>query len=207
MRLCSICEKRPAKRSCPALASSICPICCARDRMLKIQCPELCSFLQAGRKSSLEKIGEDRARYVEKHGIPYDEKFIDAMRTMMVFEGGIVEAQRQELQSLADQDIIDGVDTAIRTLTTFESGLLYTHQAETAAGQLVAECILKTFELIQKEIEPEAVPRPSELIDALKKFRIIVNFHIERGQDGRDYIRFVSQFFEYPVKKPSLIIT
>src|SRR5215467_1339961 len=137
MRLCSICEKRPAKRDCPALASMICSVCCARDRMIKIKCPEACEYLQAGRKSSIEKIGNDRIRFIEQQGIPYDQRVAAGMRTMMIFEGAIVETQRMEFQSLKDQDIADGVDTAIRTLGTFESGLLYTHQADTAAAQLV----------------------------------------------------------------------
>jgi len=129
------------------------------------------------------------------------------MLTMMIFEGAIVETQRMEFRSLVDQDIGDGIDTAIRTLGTFESGLLYTHQADTAAGQLVADSILKTVELIQREADPTRVPKPAEIISLLKIFRIIIDFHLRRGNDGRDYLRFVSQFFPYPEEeKRSLII-
>src|SRR5258708_415852 len=122
MRLCSICEKRPAKRACPALASSICPVCCARDRMIKLKCPESCEYLQSGRKTAIEKIGQERIRFIEQQGISYDQKIATSMRTMMIFEGAIVETQRMEFKSLKDQDIADGIDTAIRTLGTFESG-------------------------------------------------------------------------------------
>src|SRR5206468_9889334 len=98
-------------------------------------------------------------------------------------------------------------DTAIRTLGTFESGLLYTHQADTAAAQIVAATLLKTVELIQRQADPARVPKAGEIISLLKIFRIIVNFHLRRGSDGRDYLRFVSQFFPYPEQeKKSLII-
>ena len=40
---CPICEKRPAKRFCPAKGEKICAICCGEGREVTIDCPMDCS--------------------------------------------------------------------------------------------------------------------------------------------------------------------
>ena len=47
---CILCEKRKAKRSCPAKDTQICPQCCGEKRVLEIECPESCEYLKAGRE-------------------------------------------------------------------------------------------------------------------------------------------------------------
>lgn len=43
--ICPICEKRPAKRFCPAKGEKICAICCGREREVTIDCPSDCAYL------------------------------------------------------------------------------------------------------------------------------------------------------------------
>ncbi|MEW5900816.1 MAG: hypothetical protein AB1715_05080 [Acidobacteriota bacterium] len=45
MTKCSQCQKRKAKRFCPALGSDLCPLCCGLWREKKIHCPSGCTFL------------------------------------------------------------------------------------------------------------------------------------------------------------------
>src|SRR5258708_21708728 len=207
MKLCSICEKRPAKRDCPAVASTICSVCCGRDRMIKLHCPEICAYLDLGRKATAERVVKERSIFFGRHGFPYDERIVTSMRTLTIFEAGIVKVQREDFNALRDQDIAEGIDTAIRTLGTFQSGLIYNHHAETAAAQLVSESILETAEILRRADDQAKPPTETEIIRSLEVFRQILNFHLQRGHDGRDYIRFVSQFFPYPEEKRSLIIT
>ena len=42
---CPICEKRPAKRYCPAKGEKICAVCCGKERERTIDCPADCSYL------------------------------------------------------------------------------------------------------------------------------------------------------------------
>ncbi len=44
---CHVCEQRKGKRQCPARSAPICPVCCAQNRVVKIDCPADCSFLGA----------------------------------------------------------------------------------------------------------------------------------------------------------------
>ena len=45
MAACVFCGQRKGKRTCPALAGSICSTCCGQHRLSKIQCPSDCAHL------------------------------------------------------------------------------------------------------------------------------------------------------------------
>ncbi len=48
--LCALCQKAKGRRHCPALGSSICPVCCGTKRHVEIQCPPGCGYLSAARE-------------------------------------------------------------------------------------------------------------------------------------------------------------
>lgn len=53
-RACTICEKRPAKRFCPAKGEKICAICCGEQREVTIDCPSDCAYLIAAHRYEAE---------------------------------------------------------------------------------------------------------------------------------------------------------
>lgn len=52
--VCPICEKRPAKRFCPAKGEKICAICCGREREVTIDCPPDCAYLVTAHRYEAE---------------------------------------------------------------------------------------------------------------------------------------------------------
>jgi hypothetical protein len=46
MAKCAKCQKRKAKRDCPALARSLCSLCCGQLRQKEVFCPPACPFLE-----------------------------------------------------------------------------------------------------------------------------------------------------------------
>lgn len=48
--MCPLCEKRRAKRFCPAQGASICPLCCGTYREVTLDCPLECPHLRASRE-------------------------------------------------------------------------------------------------------------------------------------------------------------
>lgn len=47
MSACVHCRGRKGKRACPALAGTICSACCGEHRLVEIQCPSDCQYLDA----------------------------------------------------------------------------------------------------------------------------------------------------------------
>ncbi len=46
MAKCSLCSTKKGKRYCSPLGTVICPICCAKNRLIKIDCPGDCRHLE-----------------------------------------------------------------------------------------------------------------------------------------------------------------
>ena len=46
MAKCAKCQKRKAKRECPALGKSLCSLCCGQLRQKELHCPPACPFLE-----------------------------------------------------------------------------------------------------------------------------------------------------------------
>ena len=58
MASCHICNKRAGKRACPAVGNGICAVCCARDRMIELACPDTCGYLISGREHAKARESE-----------------------------------------------------------------------------------------------------------------------------------------------------
>jgi hypothetical protein len=48
--ICPLCEKRKAKRYCPAKGEMICAICCGEKREVSIDCSSDCPYLIAAHR-------------------------------------------------------------------------------------------------------------------------------------------------------------
>ncbi len=59
MAKCQLCSKKKGKRYCSPLDKTICPLCCAENRIVKVTCNEDCRYLEG--VSFQEKRSEDKA--------------------------------------------------------------------------------------------------------------------------------------------------
>ena len=88
MDLCRHCGKRKAKRSCPALGSDLCSLCCGTLRERELHCPPSCRYLTEHKPYQEKRILERR---VERAG---GERRLDERLSWLVFT---VEASLREL--------------------------------------------------------------------------------------------------------------
>jgi len=72
MALCVHCQKRKAKRRCPALGSELCPLCCGLMRDRELRCPPSCPHLARHRPYQERKIIDRKAS--RPGGAPRDER-------------------------------------------------------------------------------------------------------------------------------------
>src|SRR5579875_3093926 len=68
--ICPICQKRKAKRHCPAKSEMICAICCGTEREVTIDCPLDCPHLVASRQHY------DSRRAVDWAKVPFADQRI-----------------------------------------------------------------------------------------------------------------------------------
>jgi hypothetical protein len=205
MPACPRCNKRPAKRFCPALRTKICAVCCARERMIELACPESCSYLIEARStaSERERLLIQKEAASNPRNLSLTERGLLALN---IIEQAIVYTQRgverTALRDLTDEEIFAGVENAIKNAETEESGLIYEHGAASPRIAEVSRRIREALDKMSAEIPAEARPRRSDALKALTFTREAVKAHMRRG-DGdaefsRGYLRYVTLFSPWP---------
>src|SRR5437763_13803477 len=93
MPVCPICNRRAAKRSGPALRTKICAVCCARERMIELACPDSCTYLSDARTQMAAREVEWREREREA-GIIRPELGQQWLAYLLMTQHAIVNAHR-----------------------------------------------------------------------------------------------------------------
>src|SRR5437762_7809235 len=132
MPSCPRCNKRPARRFCPALRTKICAVCCANERMIELACPETCSYLIEARSTASQRerllLKKEAASNLRDLRLP--ERALIALN---VIEDAVVNTQRgvtgPALRDLNDAETVAALENAIKNTETEESGLIYEHSA------------------------------------------------------------------------------
>jgi hypothetical protein len=205
MALCPRCNKRAAKRVCPALEAKICAVCCAQDRMLEIACPESCHYLRSGRESAIEREREFLAKSFAatgKHAL-LDKRHVSAIN---LIEHAIVATQRQSMRDLSDAEILAAIENVIKNLETEESGLIYEHQSPSARVQELSRSIRKGLNEAAQQMTTENRLRRSEMLEALRYLQVVLQAHLSQGEDARSYLRYTAQFYPWLQEKTDPII-
>lgn len=126
---CVLCSSRKAKRYCPAKGEQICPQCCGEKRILVIDCPESCPYLQTGRTHGF---AVEHARHLWN---PDPAKQQLHLRVLRQFEHEVllmeytIAQERRSSRDLNDGELAEALDLLLKTLRTEEKGILYDHQS------------------------------------------------------------------------------
>src|SRR5215470_9210492 len=150
MALCPRCNKRAAKRHCPALRTKICAICCASERMVEISCPDSCDYLRSARAEARDRESETRIKEARSGG-PLDLGLNQrSMAVAYLTDQAIVASYRgtngTPIAALNDSEALGAVDNAIKNLETEDTGLIYEHRESSARVQEVSERIRREIE-------------------------------------------------------------
>ncbi len=122
--VCAICQKRKAKRFCPAKLAQICAICCGSEREVTIDCPPDCPHLIASRE-----------HYEEHHAVDWNQvPFADRRipRAILVSHeelflelSYVICGFAQQNPALVDSDVIAAMQSLAETYDTLAKGILY----------------------------------------------------------------------------------
>lgn len=163
---CPLCEKRKAKRACPAKQFAICPQCCGSKRLVEIACPDGCVYLHGGQAGAWEGRETERkrdSRRVAPHLSQLEEGQLQLFLLLLV---GLVKI-RARRHGLDDRLLEQAVATLRKTVETRTKGLLYEHQADDVRAQRLVFELQGLFEAKDEEGQKTA-PADSDLLAVLK---------------------------------------
>lgn len=147
--LCKICQKRRARRFCPAVNGDICTLCCGTEREVSLSCPLQCQYLQEAHKR--EKPVEIAEGQISNPDIRVAEEFVRDHEELLLFSiYSLVEASLRT-PGANDSDVMAVLEALIQTHRTLESGLFYETRPESTVALSIHRLFTASLADYQKE--------------------------------------------------------
>src|ERR1700752_4803491 len=148
---CPECGHRKARRACPALGKTICPVCCGTKRLTEIACPPGCVYLASAREHPAAVIKRQQERGVAgllptKRNLtgPQDQLFV-------LFQPLIARYTPEGFARLLDEDVADAAAAMAATLETAVRGVIYEHTAASSVAQRLAGELKKMLDEMRQQ--------------------------------------------------------
>ena len=153
---CKLCEKRRARRHCPASEGEICPQCCGAERENSLSCPSSCEFLKEARfHEQPPPISKDQ---VPNRDVRVTEQFL-AEREALVFTLALAVKRALEAVDGVDFDAREALDSQIRKYRALEAGLVVDSRPPNTYAAAIQQKLDETIDELRKG---EAAQRAAE---------------------------------------------
>lgn len=203
---CPICQKRKAKRFCPAKGENICSVCCGTEREVTIDCPSDCSYLMASRRYEPERRETDWSK------VPFSEtripaSFVAANEKLILALSYAICVYARENRALVDSDALASLQALAESYRTLSSGLYYEKPPDYLLQRELYSRLNAAIEEFKKAPPPEAQVtgvRDGDIRDTLIFLTQLGTLRTNGRPKGRAYLDFLrSQFKSEEFGKPS----
>jgi len=178
---------------CPAVGGNICAICCARDRMIELACPDTCGYLISAREHAKAREGEIISRQFAEMGIKFNPNRVHMTLGIAVDEA-VIAIQRESYKDIDDTEILAAIENAIKNIETAGTGLIYEHKEASRRVQELSQKIRTHLDEVAAKFPPETRPRSLDVVESLKLIGNLVRAHVRSGEDKRTYLRYIAMF-------------
>ena len=207
---CPICNKRKAKRQCPARAESICSICCGTEREVSIECPSECAHLVASRQNDMARLEIDWAK-VPFPESKFNRSFAESHGPLLFYLDHAICKFAAEHRAAVDTDVVAALQTLAESYRTQASGIIYEKPLDYALQRALYESLKAAItEFREKEAQRVGMTtvRDSDVRDALIFLTQLAAVHENGRPKGRAYLDLIRQQFpkEEFQKAPSNIV-
>ncbi|HXW57047.1 MAG TPA: hypothetical protein VEJ67_14960 [Candidatus Cybelea sp.] len=147
---CTICERRPQKRFCPAKGEKICAPCCGTGREVSIDCTPDCSYLLAAHRyeaAHRQALSPDAFPYPDID-VPLEFMY-EHWRVVAAIAGAVVsfQIQRKDLNDQAARLALEALAETYRTLGT---GIYYERPPDAPLARALYAHIAEFLEEFRK---------------------------------------------------------
>lgn len=198
---CTVCETRRAKRHCPVLRSSICPLCCGLEREETIACLFDCEFLnQARAHESLRQLRADEIPHPE---ILVQEEFLRDHEPLVLVTASAIAEGIDRFDGLIDNDVREAVESLVQTYKTLgNSGLLYESKPRNPIAAALQEQVCERVEEFRRRVHEQAgyAGILDEHVLGVLLFFQRMELQVNNGRRrGRSFLDAVRRFIPPPV--------
>lgn len=208
--VCPLCQKRPAKRSCPAKHQDICAVCCATKRLVEIQCPDDCRHLESGYRHPAavvkRQIDEDVTRLMASVGRLSEPQ----LQLFFLLQSMVLSYQPEGVARLVDHDVALASGALAGSLETASKGVIF----EEATASVVAEALRRNMKSVIDEITKNGGSRAERevavVLRAMERGARHEGGHIPDGETS--YLELAGRVFRErpktpkPAEKPLIVL-
>ncbi len=207
--VCPLCEKRKAKRDCPAKGGKICSICCGREREVTIDCPFECQYLQESRLHE-HKGGLDPQDFPFKE-IRIDESFLHENTGLLTACARSLLEGSSQTSPVVDHDTQEALEAMVRTYKTLETGLYYESRPVSLMAQRIVDHVQeKVREFREQQTRQTGVTqtRDNDVLRMLVFLQRMALDHDNARPRGKAFLDFLRVHFpdSEQASRESLII-
>jgi hypothetical protein len=135
---CPLCGSRKARRGCPALNQTICPVCCGTKRLAEIACPADCAWLAGAREHPAAVVRRQQERDVAVV-LPAIHALTERQHQLFFLFHSVIARHRPDgFARLVDDDVAEAAASVAGTLETAARGVIYEHPARSLPAQRLA---------------------------------------------------------------------
>jgi hypothetical protein len=123
--LCPACGQRKARRACPALRQTICPVCCGTKRLVEIRCPSDCRYLSSAREHPAAVVRRQQERDVARL-LPTMKHLTERQyQLFFLFQSVIARHKPEGFSRVVDADVAEAAAALAATHETAARGVIY----------------------------------------------------------------------------------
>ena len=193
--ICPICNKRKAKRFCPARGDSICAVCCGTEREVSIDCPSDCPYLVASRQYDAGR------REIDWQSLPFSDAeipygFAQSHASLLMALLTCIGRYAGEHRQAVDTDAVASLKALAESYRTLSSGLYYEkppdyHYQRELYDELKAA--LEEFQRTETQRQGLISTRNSDIRDALIYLTQLGAIRSNDRPKGRAFLDLIRQ--------------
>ncbi|HXX18126.1 MAG TPA: hypothetical protein VEJ46_01880 [Candidatus Acidoferrum sp.] len=209
---CSICEKRPPKRFCPAKGEKICAVCCGREREVTIDCPADCPHLLNAHRYEAEhrkSLSPDQLPYRDVQVRP---DFVYERWAVIAGLASVILRFQLRNKELTDTTAAAAIEALAETYRTLGTGIYYERPPDAPLPRALYGEIVQFLQEFQKSEAARAglpVLRESDVFQLLVFLLRVAKQESNGRPRSRAFLGFLRERFPLPaeeMKEPSRII-
>jgi hypothetical protein len=148
MPLCPVCSRKKARRFCPARREDICATCCGTKRLVEINCPSDCPYLQSAERHPAAAVKRQQEHDFSALAATIDHLSEGQLQLFLLVQSLIARFTPTGFAPLVDADVADAAASLAATYETASRGVLYEHQATST----VAESLRRELRTLLAEV-------------------------------------------------------
>jgi hypothetical protein len=194
---CPICNKRKAKRFCPARADTICSVCCGTEREVTIDCPSDCTYLVESRKNDMARLEIDWSK-VPFPESKFDRRFAQANGPLLFHIDLAICRFAAEHRATVDTDVVAVLKNLAESYRTQASGIIYEKPLDYALHRALDDALKAAItEFREKEAQRVGMTtvRDGDIRDSLIFLTQLAAVHENGRPKGRAYLDLIRQQF------------